>query len=187
MTAPGYGRIVGPNGPKADRLYLDTWYTLGPFSYSGKDHWDKPYPPERLVDLDAVYQGKNGKPLTWEFHQSGSYPLIPPHADGDAVFFGYTELSFQQETTVWAALGCDDECKLWVNDEFTWRSGEQSKPWYARGGYQRLNLSIQQWELTESYQKITFRAGKNTILFRLDNGYRDMFFSMVLAPIQSRE
>jgi len=177
---PVLGRMIKSGGQKADKLYVDTWYMVGPFENRGSDYRDVFNPPEILVDLNALYPGKDNKIIAWQFYQTSNYPTVPDNAEGDATYYGYTELYFEQETTLWVGLGCDDDCKLWFNQELVWRSGAQFKPWYNNGGFSRLYTKIAQWDLIENYRRITFKKGVNKLLFRLDNGYADLFFAMVI-------
>jgi hypothetical protein len=56
----GTGRIIGPGGPYADRVYVNRWYLIGPFDRKHGDAWLAPDPPEQAVVLDAAYRGKDG-------------------------------------------------------------------------------------------------------------------------------
>lgn len=172
------GKAVGQDGRKADRLYLDTWYMLGPFDNPTAE--TQSHPPESHIDLDAVYPGKHDKLIRWQFYQTNRYPLVPQDGEGNATWYGYTEMYFDQPTTLWVALGCDDNCKLWLDQRLVWTSGTQHKPWFSRGGYAKFYHEVANWGLIERYQRIEFKQGRNKLLFRLDNGYADVFFSMVL-------
>lgn len=151
------GRSIGKGGAIADRVYLDTWYMIGPFDYRGRHMRDMPHPPELEIDLEAVYPTTQGRYASWEFYQSSEYPIVPPKATGDATYYGYTEVSFDEATTVWLALGCDDDCKLWINDALEWTSGNGYKPWYQQGGYLSLRDELSRWSLVESYRQVTFK------------------------------
>ncbi|MCC7250086.1 MAG: hypothetical protein IT473_15795, partial [Lysobacter sp.] len=88
----GVGRRIGAQGPYATRLYVDTWYVLGPFEAQGNRPLDHPYPPESAVDLDGTYAGKNGQALAWRYLQAGEYPTYLPDPAENAIYYGYTEL-----------------------------------------------------------------------------------------------
>jgi hypothetical protein len=51
----GTGRIIGPGGPYADRVYVNRWYLIGPFDRKHGDAWLSPDPPEQAEE--AVYYG----------------------------------------------------------------------------------------------------------------------------------
>jgi hypothetical protein len=139
------------------------------------------YPPELAVDLDAVYEGKGGELVAWRYVSSPSYPVVPPQRSPDAVFYAYTELRVDRDMTIWVDLGVDDDAKMWINDELVWVSGNADKRWYRRPFY-LLDEDLTRYGLVESRQRITLRAGSNTLLLKLYNGIDLMFISVVLAP-----
>ena len=175
------GRILGPGGVLANRIFLDRWYIVGPFAATSSRSLDTVHPPELAVDLDAVYAGQGGELVAWRYVSSPGYPVVPPQRAPDAVFYAYTELRVDRDMTIWVDLGVDDDAKLWVNDELVWVSGNADKRWYRRPFYQ-LDEDLARYGLVESRQRITLRAGSNTLLFKLYNGIDLTFFSVVLAP-----
>ena len=107
------GRIIGAGAVPGRWMYVDGWYLLGPFDNAGRANIDKQFPPETVVDLNATYVGKRGRPVRWEFHQSPQPRVAPPFddfnplpggvADGGAgafkardleyiIYYGFTEL-----------------------------------------------------------------------------------------------
>ncbi len=175
------GRILGPGGVLANRIFLDRWYIVGPFAAPSSRSLNTVYPPELAVDLDAVYEGKGGELVAWRYVSRPSYPVVPPQRSPDAVFYAYTELRVDRDMTVWVDLGVDDDAKMWVNDELVWVSGNADKPWYRRPFY-LLDEDLTRYGLVESRQRINLLAGSNTLLFKLYNGIDLVFFSVVLAP-----
>ena len=175
------GRILGPGGVLANRIFLDRWYIVGPFAAPSSRSLNTVYPPELVVDLDAVYEGKGGELVAWRYVSSPSYPVVPPQRSPDAVFYTYTELRVDRDMTIWVDLGVDDDAKMWINDELVWVSGNADKRWYRRPFY-LLDQDLTRYGLVESRQRITLRAGSNTLLIKLYNGIDLVFFSVVLAP-----
>ena len=74
---PG-GRVFGPDGIFATRVYLDSWYVIGPFAGRGAHSMETAYPPEGDIDLDGVYPGMEGRVLAWRYASRGFYPFVPP-------------------------------------------------------------------------------------------------------------
>jgi hypothetical protein len=178
----GYGNVLGSGGAYANRVFVDRWYIIGPFSAPDPGSMQKVYPPELLVDLDAVYLGKARRVLRWRYVSSAPYPLIPPDEAEQAMYYGYTELSSDKARDVWMAFGADDDAKAWVNDELVWTSGNQAKRWYTRGGVKSLQWDIQTTNLIEVRRLVHLNKGRNTVLFKLYNNPLDVFFSLVLEP-----
>jgi hypothetical protein len=178
----GAGRKLGAGGPYANRIFLDTWYVIGPFAAHGRGSIDAVHPPERGVDLDAVYYGKNDAPIRWNWQQDHSYPFVPRPRAENAVYYAYTEVEVDRDTDMWMAIGADDDSKLWFNDRLVWISGlDNDKPWY-RAPFYSMDTELATRNLTEGQRKLHFHKGRNTILFKLYNGMNLMFFSVVLSP-----
>jgi hypothetical protein len=173
------GRSFGPGAPFANRVYLDRWLVAGPFAARNSRALDEVHPPELAVDLDAVYAGKYGV-VGWQAQHSASYPFVPEPRDADALYYAATEVRVDRDTDVWLDIGADDDCKLWVNDELVWVSGNADKPWYHRPFY-RLEEALSRYALVEGRVRVTLRAGRNTLLLKLYNGVDLMFFSVVVA------
>lgn len=178
----GYGNVLGSRGVFANRVFVDHWYVIGPFSAPDPSSMHKVYPPELLVDLDAVYLGKARRVLRWQYVSSTPYPLIPPDEAEQAMYYGYTELTSDKEREVWMAFGADDDAKTWVNDELVWTSGNQAKRWYTPGGFRSLKQDVHNANLIEERRLVHLHKGRNTILFKLYNNPLDVFFAVVLEP-----
>lgn len=176
----GAGRIFGAGGPYADRIYLDSWYMIGPFAGVGQESIDNGYPPEFLVDLDAAYAGMHGRTLRWQYQQFGDYPLVPVGYTEGAVYYGYTEIHMDRARDVVLAFGADDDAKVWVNDALVWQSGRHLKPWY-RLHFKYLTGRIDTLNLNETTRVVHLEKGRNTLLFKLYNGSGATFMSLVMA------
>jgi hypothetical protein len=177
------GRIIGAGAEFTNRIYLNAWYVIGPFAVSNAANQEA-LPPESGVDLDAAYFGKGRQLLQWQYHETKSYPYVPLGAEGDAVYYGYTEIMLDQDRVLIADIGSDDDAKVWVNDTLVWSGNNEQKPWYRNGGYRPLQHERETYNLTEGSIKLNLKKGRNKILFRLFNGYADTFFSMVLSPVK---
>lgn len=178
---PGTGRVLGAGGPFASRVVLDTWYVIGPFEGRGGDSQQAIYPPERGVDLDAVYYGKNDLPVRWTWQQDADYPSIPHPRAENAVYYAYTEVTVDEDVDLWAWIGADDDSKMWFNDRLVWISSRvDDKPWYRQPFY-RQRTAVATRNLSEGQRKLHFHKGRNTILLKLYNGVNLMFYSVVLS------
>lgn len=180
-TRIGAGRMLGAGGAYADRVFLDTWYVIGPFEGQGRDSQQAVYPPERGLDLDAVYFGKNGLPVRWTWQQDAGYPSVPRPRAENAVYYAYTDVEVERDMDLWVWIGGDDDTKMWFNDRLVWISSQLGdKPWYNQPFY-TLSADIAARNLTEGQRRLHFHKGRNTILLKLYNGLDLMFFSVVLS------
>jgi hypothetical protein len=178
----GTGRIIGPGGPYADRVYVNRWYLIGPFDRKHGDAWLTPDPPEQAVVLDAAYRGKDGRLLKWEYVDSANYPLVPPRPAEEAVYYGYTELMVdkEQDLTIW--VGARDDAQLWLNDRLVWRGRNVAKAPFYREVNDTNNTHGRDYNFSEGKRVVHLRQGRNKLFFKLSNGVGSLFFSLVLTP-----
>ncbi len=168
------GRILKNGGQYADRVFVNSWYIIGPFARSGK------HPPEYAVDLDAVYYGKENRTVSWQYVSNSQYPLIPPQTDKAGVFYGYTEIMVEREQDLWVWIGADDFASLELNDKLIWNSDVFNKK-FNDLAYAKSNPEQSNWNLTEYKRLVRFKAGRNTFKFKLTNSDTTTFFSVVLT------
>lgn len=158
------GRTISETGVKGSWMALNTWYIIGPFPNPARANIDRKFPPETVIDLDARYVGKDGRPIEWVFHQSPRTEVMPPNHEPYGIWYGYTELRVDRDCDLWIAVGSDDKSKIWINDMPVWISGDQLKS----------------WKIDEGYRKVHFKAGRNRILLRCENGWHTMGWSMLV-------
>jgi hypothetical protein len=178
-------RIIGAGGNFAERIYLNAWYIIGPFK--GNSHgalYNNPsYPPEQLVDLDAVYFGKNERILKWQYLASGQYPFVPPDLAEDAVYYGYTEVALEHAQDLWMWCGADDDLQVWLNEHLVWAGGNIAKQSFFDTIYIGSSNYRKNWNLTEGKRLVHFQQGNNKLLFKLSNGPNrfGIFASIILT------
>ena len=154
---------------------------IGPFESAGHDSQSAVYPPERGVDLDAVYFGENDLPVqSTSSRRALSCPSVPLPRAENAVYYVYTEFTVDRDMDLWVWIGGEDDTKMWFNNRLVWLSGDiVDKPGYRKafttlGGMGTLNL-------TEGQHSLHFKQGRNGILLKLYNGVDPMFYSVVLS------
>ena len=174
------GRVLGAGGTWAERVYLDTWYVIGPFAGKGDESLQAGYPPEDDVDLDAAYAGPEGRTLTWQFTSRGFYPFVPPDRRADAVWYAWTEIRVDEDRDVWFAVAADDDSMMWLDERVVWVSSPGDKPWYHPPYYDRDEL-VGSLSLTEGQRRVHLTAGVHRLLFKLCNRDGRPFFSVVLS------
>jgi hypothetical protein len=179
------GRVIGAGAMPGRWMFVDSWYLLGPFDNAGRANLEKQFPPETVVDLNATYVGKRGRPVRWEFFQSPQPRVVPPFdgfnplpsgaTDGGGAFksrdleyiiyYGCTELRAEVECDVWLAVGSDDFSKLWIEDQLVWASGKKHKS----------------WRVDEGFRKVRLKQGVNRVLIRVENGHAQSEFSLAVC------
>jgi hypothetical protein len=156
-------------------LYINTWYMIGPWENYGRDDFSIIHPPEISVDFDAVYTDgqvtagvveTDSHPimvmgdkvnldgtLRWKFMQSESMHNTVPVLADRSTYYAYTELFFDEPTTMLVAIGTDDSGKVWINGKDIWQDSGSS--WY---------------HIDEHIAPFNFLQGWNRVLVRLENG-----------------
>lgn len=180
---PGHGRMLGAGGQYANRVYLNSWYIIGPFAgrHEGGLFDNPSYPPEKAVVLDAVYYGKDKRLLKWRYVTTQSYPLVPPDAVEDAVYYGYTEVFVDQACDLTAWIGADDDVQIYLNDHMVWKGGNVNKGAYFGQIFDDGASYLHDYNRTEGRRVLHFNKGRNKLFFKLSNGPNSAFLSMVLT------
>ncbi len=161
ITAPARKIVTG--APGAKWVYVDSWYTIGPFANPGRANIHRSFPPESSINLDAVYDGMFG-PVRWQYIQSPSVKVVPPNPVEYGIWYAYTELAFEQDCDLWIAVGSDDRSDLWINDVKVWSSSDNLKP----------------WSIGEGLRRVHFKKGRNRVLYRIENGWHEIAFSLCI-------
>lgn len=101
---------------------ITRWYLLGPFDAPGTSGFEKSFPPEKEVKLEAKYVGQDGTEIGWKLfetdHSMGFLNLIQAIAPvKEAVGYAYTEIRSPSNQKVQLRCGADDNLTVWLNDE----------------------------------------------------------------------
>jgi hypothetical protein len=138
---------------------VTSWMLLGPFDAPGTSGFDRVFPPEKGVDLQARYRMQDGTEHGWQPHHAehilGDVSLIGVWGPIDeAVGYAYTELDSPREQTVELRCSADDNLTVWLNGEkvlarLMWLNGSR---------------------LDRFRTPITLRAGKNRLLVKICQG-----------------
>jgi hypothetical protein len=131
------------------------WKVIGPFPSPGGSGLDRPYPPEKAIDLDAAYDGKAGKVRWKDYASRDRYGLVDLNkAIGnapDSVGYALAEFTANRARDVELRIGCYNAFKLWVNGDLVLD---------RRDAYTGMSL--------DHYAgKAHLRAGKNLILMKV--------------------
>ena len=182
------GRRFSKDAKRKGWLYVNTWYMIGPWENYGRDDFAIVHPPEIAVDFDAVYtDGQKGMgvaetdsdplkiigdkvmldgTLNWKFMQSESMHNTVPVTTGHSTYYAYTELYFDEATSMLVALGTDDSGQVWINGKNVWQDNGTS--WYY---------------IDENIVPFQFQQGWNRVLVRLENsGGGATGFSFLIIP-----
>ncbi len=161
-------RRIGAEGAEhPDWIAVQNWYLIGPFPNPGRRNLNTKYPPESIIDLDAVYPGKDNQPVRWQFLQWDGPAIRMPNdfKEAPAIYYAYTELIFDEARDLWVATGSDDKGTMWINNILVWNS----------------NDNLKNWTPNEGYRKAHFIKGRNKILYRLENAQFGGILSLMIS------
>ena len=135
--------------------WVTDWKVIGPFDNKDRLGFEKVFPPEQGIDLNAEYDGLNGKVKWQDFKATGDYGLVdlnkPCGALKEVTGYAYTEFNSDKARPVELRLGCKNGWKVWLNGKLL----------FGRDEYHR-NMEIDQYRLAGD-----LKPGKNVILVKL--------------------
>ncbi|GDY14245.1 hypothetical protein LBMAG53_31230 [Planctomycetota bacterium] len=158
------GRIM--QGKPGTWMYLDKWYVLGPFENKRRVNLDTSFQPEVVINLDEQVLGKDGRKLNWEYWFRRKQRIEPLWAPNNCIYYGWTEVHVPKAGKYFVAAGSDDYGKLWINGKLVWKSSTRAKPFRP----------------DEHVAEYDFKEGLNEILFRCENQFGTMGWSVMIAP-----
>jgi hypothetical protein len=135
--------------------FLMRWQVIAPFDNSGREGFDRVYPPEGAIDLSASYDGKAAQAGWQPLETSDSFGIVdlnkPFGMLKEVVGYAYTTFESEVARPVELRLGCKNAWKIWVNGELLFGRDE-----YHRG------MRIDQYRIPAQ-----LKAGENEILIKL--------------------
>ncbi|CAN5552385.1 hypothetical protein BH10PLA2_BH10PLA2_08550 [soil metagenome] len=136
--------------------FVQSWSLIGPFDNSKGKGFDKAYPPETGVDLQATYEGKKGSTIRWTpgvtvdpFGMVDLNKQVGKHMG--AVAYAFAEVESTEARPVQIRVGSNNAVKIYLN----------GKPLFAREEYHHgieMDQYVGQGEL---------KAGKNQLLLKV--------------------
>lgn len=153
----------------SERFTIRDWWVVGPFDYHHHLGYEEVFPPERELDLEAVYDGKHG-PVRWQRHESPDR-VVDLDAAWDShlkhwggmqfkTAYAHTVVRSPSERDAELRLTADSNAKAWLNGELV--HGERDD----HQGYLELRDAF-------GYRiPVRLRAGENTLLLKVSQGMR---------------
>jgi hypothetical protein len=115
-------RNKGPINTAAAPLRLGKWSYIGPFPNNNGQGFDAVYPPEKEVNLNQKYAGKNGEQAVWRDGkfadgQINNLALFRPDNNVDAVVYLHRDIDSSRPMELPISLGSDDSLSVWLNGQ----------------------------------------------------------------------
>lgn len=144
--------------------FVMQWHLVAPFDNTGTQGFDVAYPPEKQVDLQATYAGKEGD-IQWVRHETTDpYGVVDLNEvlgkHKGAIGYAYSEFISDRERDVELRLGCINGNKIWLNGQLltanhVYHAGMEIDQYKAtarlRPGRNQILLKIAQNEQTENW------------------------------------
>jgi hypothetical protein len=135
--------------------FILDWKLIGPFANVEQKGVETPYPPEKVLDFRAEYDGKEGK-VGWKDYvskdENGIVDLnvgVGQHTEAAA--YATTEFTSSAAREVEIRIGCYTAFKLWVNGALALDRGDAY-----------TGMAVDHYRT-----KIRLREGKNTLLMKV--------------------
>lgn len=145
---------------KVYRNLINEWMVIGPFPNPARQGFEEVYPPERELDMDATYEGRDGAEVRWQrvtradgMMQVGD--LFDPHEN--LVVYGACVVHSPEDAQREMLVGSDDGIKVWVNGKLV------HKNFIRRGIVPDQDRFM-----------VDLRKGANTVLVKIDQGPGDV-------------
>jgi len=144
--------------------FLMEWHLIGPFDHTGSKAFDIAYPPEREIDLEKKYPGKESE-VGWKEHTTGDdHGLVDLNRalgkHKGAIAYALAEFRSGERRRAQLRLGCINGWKIWLNGKFLFGHEEYHHgmkmdqflvPCELQRGMNRILLKVCQNEQTESF------------------------------------
>jgi tetratricopeptide (TPR) repeat protein len=144
--------------------FVMQWYLIGPFDNHETVGFDRAYPPEEAIDLDAEYMGKS-EVVRWQAAETQDdygkvdlNMLLGKHMG--AVAYGVAFFDAPMARPIELRLGCTNANKVWLNDQLltanhVYHAGSSIDQYVGRGqlktGRNTILVKICQNEQTDSW------------------------------------
>lgn len=135
--------------------FLMKWLVIGPFHNNGREGFHTVFEPEKELNLQTEYQGKNGLVPWTPYATEHEYGMVDVNTVcghlKEVTAYAYTEFHSERGGPAELRLGCKNAWKIWCNGQFLFGRDE-----YHRGA------KIDQYTMP-----VTLHPGKNTILVKI--------------------
>ncbi|MDP6507292.1 MAG: hypothetical protein QF886_26930, partial [Planctomycetota bacterium] len=99
--------------------FIRDWWVIGPFDNEGKGGFERPYPPEKAIELKSTYKGRE-RDVQWrqfppinDFGYQNLATVFRPNLQVCA--FALAGVQSDRDQPVAIRIGSDDAIKIWLN------------------------------------------------------------------------
>ncbi|MBL7974450.1 MAG: tetratricopeptide repeat protein [Candidatus Kapabacteria bacterium] len=148
------GKLDKAKAEYAKTLAIDTWAVIGPFDNPCGSGFNKQYPPETEINMNAVYNGKYNAPAQW---------FVPPtqrrdrwidfmrfFAASNGVYYAIVYVNSPSKQKVSCRVGTSGAFKAFLNDEVVLQSDDEFN--------NDLDTYIAETELQQGWNKVLMKC-----------------------------
>ena len=100
---------------------ITDWYIIGGFDNTADSGFNRKYPPEKEIDLNKKYMGKDFN-IEWRTYPinsiSGEIDLLQViRPQNRAIAYAFTVIDSKEDMDCYISCGSDDGIKVWLNDD----------------------------------------------------------------------
>lgn len=169
------------------REYISDWWMIGPFPNPRENDYlryglDSIYPPEKEIDLNAIYTGSDDSELKWFRNEDakGGYDMSLWKLFNPSEFiviYALTYVYSPEDQTVPLMLGSDDGAKVFINNKEVYRylnvriaaPDQENIPLNLKKGWNKLMIKAENnfggfafyARIIDQKQNLIINAGKN--------------------------
>jgi tetratricopeptide (TPR) repeat protein len=149
--------------------FVRGWWIAGPFDNEGRAGFDRVFPPEEGIDLDARFPGK-ARTVGWR--------ALPPELEFQGIAAIGTAVRPQREAVVYAlsvpVVAREQRARLWIGASGAFRVWVNGTKVLEDGAYHPARLD-------QAAVDVTLRKGPNRILVKLAQDQGDMAIAVRLT------
>ncbi|MBB16197.1 hypothetical protein CMK22_13050 [Candidatus Poribacteria bacterium] len=157
-TIEGKKLSTGLPFAQSEQKTLDSWWVAEPFDNRKGIGFEKVYPPEKAINLQQEYLGKDGRRIKW-YQSTGIGTSVFSSSGDDLTGYAVTYIESNQDRMEVLSLGSDDGVKVWVNGRLVWSNN-------GTGGIIP----------GEDIVLLPFKKGRNELLLKITNWIGDWGF-----------
>jgi hypothetical protein len=136
--------------------FVRTWHLIAPFDNTNMAGFDVAYPPEKKVDLKAVYRGKDGAEAKWVSHTTNDpYGMVDLNKalakHKGAIAYAHAVINSPEERPIEIRAGSITSIKVFLN----------GKQVFARDEYHH-GMRLDQY-----VSRATLKKGRNELLIKV--------------------
>jgi len=155
-----------------DKKLIKDWYIIGPFDNSDKEGLRKEFPPEKEINLNLTYPGKENSSVVWfrpfGYEDSGYVDLNELISPNDyTIAYALTYVFCDKKRELELRCGSQDGVRIWINGEEAFYSESSGSA-----------------EVDDHFVVVKLKKGWNEILLKVSSTWGGWGFYFRITDLQ---